>query len=254
MTAFDPQAAAAALLAARRAAARLPGALGARNPADAYATHAALARLLGGAVPGWKAGNLTSAQRAASGIPTAICAPLLGPWFAASPARFVRAAFVDPPALECEFAFELGADIPPRAAPYTRADIEARVAALRPAIEIVDKRVAGATPLDAFADCMASGGFVYGAPIADWRRLDLATASVALALDGRASAQGTGAAIVGDPLLALVELANAPPPWTGLRAGQIVTTGSCTGMTPVVDPALAVADFGPLGKVEIRFA
>jgi 2-keto-4-pentenoate hydratase len=250
---FDPRAAAAGLLAARRDAKRLGGCTTPGTPDEAYAIHDALARAVGKPVPAWKVGNLTREQRIRSGFLAPICAPLLAPWTKASPARFELASFVEAPALECEFAFELASDIPPRPTPYTREEIVARVAAVRPAIEIVDKRVADATPAEALADCMASGGFVYGSPIVEWRRLDISNAAVALAIDNTRVAWGIGAAILGDPLLALVELASTPPVWTRLTAGQIVTTGSCTGMTSVTGPCTAKADFGPLGTVEIRF-
>ncbi|MCM0018963.1 MAG: hypothetical protein NBV67_03125 [Tagaea sp.] len=253
MSEFDPRAAGAGLLAARRASKRLGGRTTPETLDEAYAIQDALARAVGQPVPGWKVGNLTREQRYRSGIPTPISAPLLAPWTRSSPARFERAAFVDAPALECEFAFELAVDIPPRPAPYTREEIVPRIAAVRPAIEIVDKRIADATPVEALADCMASGGFVFGSPILEWRRLDLSNAAVALAIDNARVAWGIGATILGDPLLALVELANTPPPWTRLTAGQIVTTGSCTGITPIAGPCTAKADFGPLGMVEIRF-
>ncbi|MFM7346673.1 MAG: 2-keto-4-pentenoate hydratase [Tagaea sp.] len=253
MSAFDPLAAAAGLLASRRAGRRLGGRTTPETLDEAYAIHDAQARALGQPVPAWKVSNLTREQRIRSGFPTPISAPLFAPWTKSSPARFDLAAFVEAPALECEFAFQLAVDIPPRPTPYVREEIVARVAAVRPAIEIVDKRIAEATPVEALADCMASGGFVYGSPIVEWRRLDLSNAAVALAIDNSRVAWGIGAAVLGDPLMALVELANAPPPWTRLAAGQIVTTGSCTGVTTVTGPCTAKADFGQLGTVEIRF-
>jgi 2-keto-4-pentenoate hydratase len=76
-----------------------------------------------------------------------------------------------------------------------------------------------------------------------------------LHVDGCEAARGTGAAVLGDPLRALVLLANNPPPHgPGLRRGDFVTTGSLTGMTPVAPGASAVADFLFLGKVEVSFA
>jgi len=68
-------------------------------------------------------------------------------------------------------------------------------------------------------------------------------------------AQGTGQPILqGDPVGALVLLANAQAPgYGGLRAGQFVTTGSCTGAVPVPGPCAVEADFGALGMVRLRF-
>jgi 2-keto-4-pentenoate hydratase len=39
----------------------------------------------------------------------------------------------------------------------------------------------------------------------------------------------------------------------GLKAGDIVSTGTCTGIAAVRPGDEAVADFGQLGRVEITF-
>lgn len=251
----DVEACAAALLDARRRSLTLAGFPG-PGPAslrDSLAIQAALARLVGGDVPGWKVGNVTAEQQAKSAIPAVTSAPLLKPWFAASPATFERAK-LRTPKLECEFAFALAKDLPARKEAYTGDEVAAAVASLHPAIEIFDTRLAAPAPLDALADCMASGGFVYGPGTKDWRRFDLGTHAMTLTQNGKPVATGTGAAILGDPFAALVLLANNPPPWTALRAGAIVTTGSCTVPFASDVPGLYVADFGALGSVSLTVA
>jgi len=55
----------------------------------------------------------------------------------------------------------------------------------------------------------------------------------------------------GDPFGTVVMLANAPPDTArGLVAGDIVTTGSCTGAPSLPGPGAYRADFGRLGGVE----
>lgn len=253
MTAFDAAAAGAALLAARKSATKVAWPNGApASVADAYGVQAAMAKLVGGAVPGWKVGNMLPAQQEKSGIPAVTSGALLAPWFASSPARWTLADFVVPK-LECEFAFKLGADLPKRAAPYSRDEVANAVASLHPAIEIFDTRQAAPAPYGNFADCMASGGFVYGAGTRDWHDLDLASHKLTLALDGTVVATGTGAEILGDPFAALVYLANNPPPWADLRAGAIVTTGSCITPFAATKPGRFVADFGRLRTVELTY-
>jgi 2-keto-4-pentenoate hydratase len=39
----------------------------------------------------------------------------------------------------------------------------------------------------------------------------------------------------------------------GLQKGQILSTGTCTGIVPLQRGQHAVGDFGPLGKVEVQF-
>jgi 2-keto-4-pentenoate hydratase len=78
--------------------------------------------------------------------------------------------------------------------------------------------------------------------------------NVVLRFDGKEIARGVGSAILGDPLAAVVMLANGQPKdGEGLRAGQIVTTGSCTGALPIAAGVEAVADFGALGEVRVRY-
>lgn len=257
MTPFDLQRAAAALAAAR-AGARLLGALPPdavpQTMDEAYRAQAETARLAGGH-RGWKIGAQTAAAQAAAGIDRPTAARLLAPFVHAAPARLSHARFVAP-ALECELAFEMAADLPPRAAPYGTDEVVAAVAAMRLAIEVADTRLPPAppTPLNV-ADAGGNGAFVVGPAVASWRSIDRAAIEVVLSIDGGQAARGTGASVLGDPLRALVLLANAPAPHgPGLRRGDIVTTGSLTGMTPVAPGAVAVADFLFLGKIEVSFA
>ncbi len=58
----------------------------------------------------------------------------------------------------------------------------------------------------------------------------------------------------GDPLRLLVWLANeGARSLGGLRAGQWVTTGSCTGTVLVAPGTVVGADFPDLGCAEVKF-
>ena len=58
----------------------------------------------------------------------------------------------------------------------------------------------------------------------------------------------------GDPLRLLVWLANeGARRLGGLRAGQWVTTGSCTGTVMVAPGTVVVADFPRVGRAEVKF-
>jgi 2-keto-4-pentenoate hydratase len=75
-----------------------------------------------------------------------------------------------------------------------------------------------------------------------------------MTIDGKEVSSGTGSAVLGDPLNALVWLANdRARRGDGLKAGQVITTGTCCGLNKVGPVAHAVADHGSLGKVEVRF-
>lgn len=230
------------------------------HPADLQSAcrlqHAVTMRL--GAVRGWKVSALTAQQQQALGLRAPVAAPLPAPWFLSSPAHFSRTLFCQPPLLECEFAFMLGADLPERERDYTRAEVEAAIASVHPVFEVCDSRLAaGSSALRQLADGFSNGGFVVGPACADWRRIDYRDHAMVLRrqADGAVLAHGSGAAILGgDPVAAVVAMANLSPyPLSGLHAGQIITTGSCTKPFAVTEDGVYAADFGSLGKVELRF-
>jgi 2-keto-4-pentenoate hydratase len=111
--------------------------------------------------------------------------------------------------------------------------------------------------LQQLTDGFNNGAFVLGPACADWRDIDYARCDVVLrgAADGRALASGSGAAVLdGDPVGAVVAMANLrPPPPGGLRTGQVITTGTCTPPLAVSADGEFIGDFGPLGTVSVRF-
>jgi 2-keto-4-pentenoate hydratase len=160
--------------------------------------------------------------------------------------------------VEAEFAFRLADDLPPRGHDYDVDEVLARVDALHLAVEIPDSRfenfaAVGAPQLVAENAC--AGLFVLGDVVPAWRALDLAAQPVSLSVNGAVAGQGVGANVLGDPRLALTWLANdriaRDEP---LRAEQIVTTGTCLQPVAIGAGDEVVADFGALGRVELRFA
>jgi 2-keto-4-pentenoate hydratase len=218
--------------------------------ADAYSVQNALAAQAG-AVRAWKVSALVPEQQ--RGYPTdrPVGGALFAPFCHDTPARVALKDLVAP-LMECEIAFLLGRDLPPRETPYTRADIADAVDAIVPAIEIADCRLSADAPdLLKLADDMGNGVFVMGEAVRDWRGVDLNGREVVLTLNGGEVARGPCAKVLGDPLMGVVGLANAQPlPAGGLKRGQIVTTGTC--ITPIATKAGAyVADFGALGRVKL---
>jgi 2-keto-4-pentenoate hydratase len=148
--------------------------------------------------------------------------------------------------------------LPPRATPYTRAEVEAAIGGVHVVLEICDSRLtAPMTPLQALVDCFNNGGFVLGPKTADWRSVDYAGAPIALRKegDGEPLATGNGKAVLdGDPVGTVVMMANLQPPVPGgLKAGDVVTTGSCNQPYAVNEDGEYIGDFGPLGSVRVVF-
>jgi len=159
---------------------------------------------------------------------------------------------------EPEFAFRMARDLPPRSEPYTVQEVLDAVGTLHPAIEIPDSRFsdfvsAGAAQI--IADNACAHLFVLGPPTsANWRALDLVEHRPVIALRGQQYI-GHGKNVLGDPLIALAWLANELRELgVTLKAGQIVTTGTCHPPLPIQSGDLFAADFGSLGKVSVAFS
>ena len=93
-----------------------------------------------------------------------------------------------------------------------------------------------------------------GPAVTGWQRGDLAARAVSLSLNGAHQRTGTGAEVLGHPLAALAWLANdRVAHGGGLKAGEVVTTGTCTGIVFAAAGDRARADFGDLGTVDLAF-
>lgn len=246
---FDVERAASILLEGRRQRRLIePFTPGPAGPEEAYAVQDAVARRLG-PVGGWKVG-----AKAPGETPNA--APLLCELMRTSPAVF-PADTLHLIGIEAEIAFRLGRDIEPRSEPLPRDEIWASVQSVHAAIEIVDTRLADwrkADRLWVLADNQSNGGFVYDPDGIAFDDETFAEASVRLAVDGRTVVEGRGGNPAGDPRWLVEWLVNhCAQRRGGLRAGAIVTTGSCTGMIFVEPGAAVEATFDGIGTVEVAF-
>jgi 2-keto-4-pentenoate hydratase len=132
------------------------------------------------------------------------------------------------------------------------------VATLHPAIEIPDSRFADFVSAGApqiIADNACAHLFVLGpATEANWRALDLIEEKPVITLRGQRYV-GHGRNVLGDPRVALAWLANELRGLgITLKAGQVVTTGTCHPPLPIQSGDRFAADFGSLGKVSVGFS
>src|SRR4051812_21403832 len=222
-----------------------------RSMDEAYAVQSELAKLPGNAVRGWKVTALTPEQQRGFDSNRPVAGALFAEHVHQAPATLTLSKFIVT-VIECEISFRLARDLPQRNAPYTDAEIADAIDAIVPCYEFPDNRVpADAPDLLKLADDMGNGAFVAGEPVTEWRKIDLSQIDIVLTLDGTEIARGPAARILGNPLKAVTALANAQPlPAGGLKAGQIVTTGTCTTPLPL-QRGEYVADFAMLGTVKL---
>ena len=235
---------------------QLPDGCRPRNLEEGYAVQAMLEEVSGYSGVGWKiaATNVTGQRHI--GVEGPIGGRLLAGKVVSGDGPVPMAGNLMRVA-EAEFAFVLGANIPARRQEYTPDEVLACVTSLHPAIELPDSRVqdfvtAGGPQLA--ADNACAGLFMLGEPAdTEWHALDLAAHPVSLSVNGQQITSGHGADVLGGPLVALTWLANSHElRGCGLAAGDIVTTGVC-GKPAAIEAGDSVrADFGSLGRVELR--
>jgi 2-keto-4-pentenoate hydratase len=239
-----------------RRVAALPPALRPTTRAEGYAIQAHLEETSASPLFGWKIAATSQAGQAHINVDGPMAGRLLAERVidtggtVAVGANHMRVA-------EVEFVFRMGRDLPPRRAAYDVDDVLAAVAALYPAIELPDSRFTDFTAVGApqlIADNACGHLFVLGAQATiDWRVLDLAEHPVVGRVAGKIERQGRGANVLGDPRLALTWLANELSQLQiTLRAGQVVTTGTCVIPLEFERGDEVFGSLGALGEVSVR--
>lgn len=229
--------------------------------AQGHAAQAALTEVSGRTVLGWKiAATSTAGQQHIN-----VSGPLAGRILSGQvlpPGAVVSPAGNRMRVAEPEMALVMGRDLPPRTEPYAQTEVMAAVASLHPSLEIPNSRFAVFTEAgeaQLLADNACAHQFMLGPPAPeDWRRLDLSTHSVHAEVrhrDGTGwTRQGSGAAVLGDPRIALTWLVNELSRLSvGLTAGQYVTTGTCMPPLALTEGDTVRADFGVLGQIGLQF-
>jgi 2-keto-4-pentenoate hydratase len=244
----------AAMVAARRAGRRAP--LPASIPDDraaAYAAQIATFDALGLGVAGFKVGS-----NGRTGEPGA--APLAAGTIHRDRSR-ITVSETHPMWLEAELAFVMARDLPARSAPYAAAEVLAAVEGVAAAIEIVDPRFAdwpGIPPMAAFADFQANGATVVSAVgrgagdlkvedlTVDFRMGDLVKTVPGTKYPGE------------DAIRLLVWLANNLGLWgpsmtaRGLKAGDVIISGSWTSVEKAVAGTTATNTIAGVGSVAVE--
>lgn len=225
------------------------------DPATAYRVAALVAEELGWPVLGWKIAAFKDEMQRALRTDS----PIYGRTFFVNetPVAVVHAKLASP-IPEVEYQAKLGADLPPRAKPYSQEEVTEAVASMHPGLELAECRFvhdASFPPLPAIlADGAGSGTIIYGPAIADWKSRDIAGQEATLSSNGRLRRKGTAAAALGHPMAPVTWLANElSHTGVGMKAGQMVSTGTLTGMLAPKPGETHVADFGPFGSVTVMF-
>jgi len=254
MTSMEPSAIEAAarylhaLQSSGRFGARLQAGLRPATPEDGWRIQRRISELRGSPVIGWKCGLPSGDRWVAAALHDA--RPSGG--MAAAPAGPTGAARIEP-----ELAFELKHSLPPRATPYTPADVNAVIGRVRLAVEVLGCRyddAADASGPELMADSLWHQSVVLG-PTAT---VDFAQEpfpgpfEIALSVQGHDDVTFAASHPNGDPRLPLYWLAEfLRSQGTGLEAGQAVITGSFAGAIDLPFKRPAVLRYGNFGELAL---
>lgn len=224
-----------------------------------YAVQAEANLVLGqtlGPVAGHKIGATAEGMRKLLNVP----GPIAGDIFAGTVHQGRATLRLDDyvrPGIETELAVRIARDVRPEEAPWTVERIAAVVAAVMPAIEIVDDRyqdfkAAGAGTI--IADNAFNAGSILGPETTDWQGLPLDRLTAKTLIDGMVVATGLSDELLGHPLQALVWLADR---YAGLgrtlEAGRFVSLGTITPVQWIAEPCTVEIEVEGLGGVGVVF-
>lgn len=248
--AFDAATAAAHLLDARKSGVGVQSAL--VCPPDRAAGYAVQDATLAAIGPAraWKVG-----AKGPQAEPN--CAPLPASGVLASGVA-LRGAQWSMRGIEVEVALRLARDLVPGSPYVDRKLLQAAVDCVLPVIEVVETRLADwrqSDPLAQLADLQTHGALVLGQPSAlAPADVDLRQVQAYLAFDGQPVASTRGANPAADLWRLLGWLAwHCAQRGRPLRAGDVITTGSCTGMLFAPEGSRVQASLDGIGSIELAF-
>lgn len=198
-------------------------------------------------VLGLKMGFTSRAKMLQMGVSDLICGALTSDMLIEEGARLDLRRFIHP-RVEPEIAFLLKA---PLTADSSLAQVYAAIAAVAPALEVIDSRYRDFrfSLADVIADNCSSAAFCIG----QWQQpgIDLTNLGMVMSFDGEAKQIGSSAAILGNPyrsLLAAARLAEL----TGhpLQAGMIVLAGAATAAEALPASGAIRLETEGLGRVD----
>jgi 2-keto-4-pentenoate hydratase len=247
----EVDAAAKLLVAARvsgRPGPRLPESCRPSDLASALAIQRRSVALLGQPIGGWKCSLPPAPDRINA-------APILAPTiFRASPCAIAVTSATA--RIEPEVAFVMRGDLPRRDTPYSEPEVRGAIGETRLVLELLGTRYADPAAVDwleMMADCVQNQGLCVGPVLAAGPDAPLAAFPVTISGAGGVLSKHDGRHGDGHPLRPLVWLANfLAARGEGLRAGQVVTTGSYAGAIEVPMNEMLTVTFGELGAISTK--
>ena len=210
----------------------------------------------GSPTAGWKVGATNKAAQEGFNIDAPFHGPMAESGVLDNGATLEKTACVG--ACEPEYAFRMARDFPANGEEINAENAASAIASVHAAIEVIGRCIGNPDYANGLGVTMDFGGnvaFVVGPEVPDWRNQDLANSPVHSKVDGETVASGNGQPVMGDPINSVVWMAQELAKHrVCLKAGEWVSTGTCTPAIPAKAGSTYTATFGDFGDVSINFA
>jgi 2-oxo-3-hexenedioate decarboxylase/2-keto-4-pentenoate hydratase len=205
---------------------------------------------------GYKIGCTTPVMQRYMGIEYPCAGGIFAQRLHHSPAE-IDCASLHRPGVECEIAVEMGNPLDARKNAVGHGEAADAIAALYPAIEVVDDRYQDMMSIGTptlIADDFFQSAAILGPRNADWRSLDLGAASGRMVVNGAEVGSGRGADVLGHPLNALIWLAeHLGARGRALEEGTIILLGSLVQCQWLEPGDTAAIEIDGLGAASAKF-
>jgi 2-keto-4-pentenoate hydratase len=209
----------------------------------------------GRTVKGHKIGLTSKAMRDLTGATEPDYGFIFDNWFTLEGDTVQRNA-MNRPLVEVELAFVMGKEL--RGPSINAADVIRATDFVLPALEIVDSRYKGRGTnllVDSISDAAMCGFVVLGGNPAKLTDVDVRRLSASLSINGQVLESGTASAVMGNPINAVVWLANKLQEFdVAMQPGDVILSGSFVKAIPFSAGDTIVALYDQLGEVTLRAA
>jgi 2-keto-4-pentenoate hydratase len=160
--------------------------------------------------------------------------------------------------VEAEVIFEVGTDLPAEYAPFSEQQVRASLSRAFAGLEVCNTRFDESVEFSLpclVADNSNADLIVVGDALTEEDSGSLSNLAVTLQRRGKPDVKGSTQSVLGNPVRAVTWLAN----WLAsrgesLKRGQLISSGSCTGMNEVAADDSVVATFGSGAQVCVDLA
>jgi 2-keto-4-pentenoate hydratase len=209
----------------------------------------------GRTVKGHKIGLTSKAMRDLTGASEPDYGFIFDNWFALEGETVQRSA-MNRPLVEVELAFVMGREL--KGPSINAADVIRATDFILPALEIVDSRYKGRGNnllVDSISDAATCGFVVLGGNPVKLTDVDVRRLSASLSINGQVMESGCASAVMGNPINAVVWLANKLHEFdVAMQPGDVILSGSFVKAIPFGAGDTILALYDQLGEVTLRAA